>query len=317
MQSKLRLIAAAALCGTALAATAATAQEIKIGVSIPAATHGWTGGVNWHAEQAMARLEAANPNIDIILMAADGPAQQANDLEDLVSIHQIDALVVLPFESEPLTDPVRMVKQSGAFITVVDRGLAQEGIEDVYVAGNNTALGAVSGEYFRERLGEGDNIVVLRGIPTVIDDERFNAFMETIEGSGITVLDNQYANWNRDDGFEVMQDFLSRFPDIDGVWAQDDDIALGVIEAVRQANREDEMFIVGGAGMKEIIQMVMEGSELVPVDVLYPPAMIATAMDITVNHFTSNGPVSGEYILGAPLITPDNAETYYFPDSTF
>ena len=77
-------------------------------------------------------------------------------------------------------------------------------IADVYVAGNNTALGTVSGEYFLSRLGEGDNIVILRGIPTVIDDERFNAFMETIDGSGINVLDNQYANWNRDDGFEVM-----------------------------------------------------------------------------------------------------------------
>jgi ribose transport system substrate-binding protein len=313
----LKLIASAALCSVALGVTAAAAQEIKIGVSIPAATHGWAGGLNWHAEQAMTRLEEANPDIDIILIAADGPAQQANDLEDLISIHQIDALVVLPFESEPLTDPVRMVKDSGVFVTVVDRGLAQEGIEDVYVAGNNTALGTVSGEYFLTRLGEGDNIVILRGIPTVIDDERFNAFMETIDGSGINVLDNQYANWNRDDGFEVMQDFLSRFPDIDGVWAQDDDIALGVIEAVRQAGREDELFIVGGAGMKEIIQMVMEGSDLVPVDVLYPPAMIATAMDVTVSHFTSNGPVSGEYILGAPLITPENAENYYFPDSTF
>ncbi|HCO54158.1 MAG TPA: ABC transporter substrate-binding protein [Pelagibacterium sp.] len=313
----LKLIASAALCSVALGVTAAAAQEITIGVSIPAATHGWAGGLNWHAEQAMTRIEEANPEIDIVLIAADGPAQQANDLEDLISIHQIDALVVLPFESEPLTDPVRMVKESGVFVTVVDRGLSQEGIEDVYVAGNNTALGTVSGEYFLSRLGEGDNIVILRGIPTVIDDERFNAFMETIDGSGINVLDNQYANWNRDDGFEVMQDFLSRFPDIDGVWAQDDDIALGVIEAVRQAGREDELFIVGGAGMKEIIQMVMEGSDLVPVDVLYPPAMIATAMDVTVSHFTSNGPVSGEYILGAPLITPENAENYYFPDSTF
>ena len=234
-----------------------------------------------------------------------------------MSIHNIDALVVLPFESEPLTDPVRRVKESGVFVTVVDRGLSQDGIEDVYVAGNNPELGRVSGEYFLTRLGEGDNIVILRGIPTVIDDERFNAFIETIEGSGINVLDNKHANWNRDDGFEVMQDFLSRFPDIDGVWAQDDDIALGVIEAIRQADRVDEMFVVGGAGMKEVVQMVMQGSELIPVNVLYPPAMIATAMDVTVAHFTSNGPVTGEYILGAPLITPENAEQYYFPDSPF
>ncbi|MCD7060345.1 substrate-binding domain-containing protein [Pelagibacterium xiamenense] len=312
----LKTFAVAALGATALAG-AAMAQEVTIGVSIPAATHGWTGGLNWHAQQAEMRIEEQHPEIDIVLVAADGPSQQANDLEDLVAIHDIDALVVLPFESEPLTGPVRNVKEQGVFVTVVDRGLSQEGIEDVYVAGNNTALGAVSAEYFLSRLGEGDNIVILRGIPTVIDDERFNAFMDGIEGSGINVLDHEYANWNRDDGFEVMQDFLSRFPDIDGVWAQDDDIALGVIEAVRQAGREDEMFIVGGAGMKEVIEMVMDGSELIPVDVLYPPAMIATAMDVTVAHFTSNGPVSGEYILGAPLITPENAENFYFPDSPF
>ncbi|WP_127145305.1 substrate-binding domain-containing protein [Pelagibacterium montanilacus] len=307
---------AALAAGTALALTGA-AQAQTIGVSIPAATHGWAGGLNWHAEQAQQRLQEQYPDLNIVLVTADGPAQQANDLEDLVSIHDIDALVVLPFESEPLTDPVRQVKDSGVFVTVVDRGLSQEGIEDVYVAGNNPELGRVSGEYFLTRLGDGDNIVILRGIPTVIDDERFNAFIDTIEGSGINVLDDAHANWNRDDGFEVMQDFLSRFPDIDGVWAQDDDIAIGVMEAVRQAGREDEMFIVGGAGMKEVIAMIMEGSELIPVNVLYPPAMIATAMDVTVAHFMSNGPVTGEYILGAPLITQDNAEQYYFPDSPF
>lgn len=45
--------------------------------------------------------------------------------------------------------------------------------------------------------------------------------------------------------------------------------------------------------------------------------MIATAMDITVSHFTSNGPVSGRYVQGAPLVTPENAANYYFPDSPF
>ncbi|WP_250148146.1 ABC transporter substrate-binding protein [Halomonas jincaotanensis] len=295
----------------------AVAQDYTIGVSIPAATHGWTGGVNFHAEQAKERLEELHPNISITISTASNPGEQANDLEDLVSLRDIDALVILPFESGPLTDPVRRVKEEGVFVTVVDRGLTQDGISDLYVAGNNHELGRVSGEYIREQLdGEGD-IVVLRGIPTVIDDERVEGFQAAIEGSDINILDMQHANWNRDDGFEVMQDFLSRFDNIDAVWAQDDDIALGVIEAVRQAEREDELFIVGGAGMKDIIERVMEGDDLVPVDVLYPPAMIATAMDLTVQHFVSNGPVLGEYILGSPLITEENAEQYYYPDSPF
>ncbi|WP_417682253.1 substrate-binding domain-containing protein [Roseibium sp.] len=302
----------------ALAGTASAQDKIKIGVSYPTPTHAWAAGMNWHAEQAEKRLEALYPDVDLILVNSKDSSAQASALEDLVSVHNVDALVVLPFESEPLTDPVLNVKKSGAWITVVDRGLSQPGIEDLYVAGNNPELGRVSAQYMKTRLKSGDNIVILRGIPTVIDNERFDAFMEEIEGSGINVLDNKHANWNRDDGFEVMQDFLSRFPDIDAVWAQDDDIAIGVVAALKQAGRDgDGMFVVGGAGMKEIIKGIMDGNELMPVDVLYPPAMIATAMDLTVSHFKSNGPVAGRYILGATLVTKDNAESYYFPDSPF
>ena len=110
-------------------------EKVKIGVSIPAATHGWTGGVNYWANVTEQRLESTYPNLEFIVVTAGSASEQVNDLEDLIAIHNIDALVILPFESDPLTDPVRYVKETGVFVTVVDRGLAQEGIEDVYVAG--------------------------------------------------------------------------------------------------------------------------------------------------------------------------------------
>jgi len=313
MNRSFRMLAVVA----ALAFGVAFAQNYVIGVSIPAATHGWTGGVNWWAAQAEVRLEAAYPNLDFVINTAGSPGEQADDIEDLIAINQIDALVILPFESDPLTEPVASVKDRGIFVTVVDRGLSRPGIEDVYVAGNNTALGEVSAEYIIERLGGQGKIVVLRGIPTAIDNERYDAFMALVEPTDIEVLDSQYANWNRDDGFEVMQDFLTRFPEIDAVWAQDDDIALGVVEALRQAGRDDELFVVGGAGMKEIVKGVMDGDPLIPVDVLYPPAMIATAMEVTALKFVSDVPILGRYILDSPLITQENAADYYFPDSPF
>lgn len=314
MASTLRLLLACVV----LSFTAGSfAQPITIGVSIPSATHGWAGGLNFHAEQAKARLETANTDLHIVLVTANSASEQANDLEDLVAIHNIDALVILPFESAPLTGPVRNVKRRGVFVTVVDRGLSEPGIADVYVAGNNAEMGRVSAEYIKEALSGSGDIVVLRGIPTVIDTQRFDGFMAELEGSNINVLDHQHANWNRDDGFSVMQDFLARFPKIDAVWAQDDDIAIGVIQAVRQARRQDDLFIVGGGGMKDMVKRVMDGDRLTPVDVLYPPAMIETAMELTVLKFTSQIPVNGEYILGSPLITQDNASEYYFPDSPF
>ena len=250
-----------------LALGAATAQDetVTIGVSIPAATHGWTGGVNFWADQAATQLQETYPNLEFVIATASDPGEQANDLQDLLAINQIDALVVLPFESDPLTQPVAQVKAQGVFITVVDRGLADPSIQDLYVAGDNEAFGRVAGEYFTERLSEGDNIVILRGLPTVIDNQRFDAFNAALEGSGINVLDSQYGNWNRDDAFNVTQDMLTRFPDIDAIWASDDDMAEGVLAAVQQANRAENLFIVGGAGKKEIIQRVMEGDDLIPV----------------------------------------------------
>jgi ribose transport system substrate-binding protein len=302
-----------------LVATFAFAQDgaVTIGVSIPAATHGWTGGVNWWAERTEADLEGRYPNLEIVINTAGSPSEQANDLQDMVAIDQIDALVILPFESDPLTDPVAQVAEQGVFVTVVDRGLIDPTIRDIYVAGNNPQMGRVSCEYIADRLDGEGNIVVLRGIPTVIDNQRVDGCMEVLEETDIEVLAMEYANWNRDDGFEVMQDFLSRFDDIDAVWAQDDDIAVGVIAALEQAGRTDEMFIVGGAGMKEMIKRVMDGDELVPVDVLYPPSMIATAMEVTAVAYVSDVPVLGEYILDATLITQENAEQYYFPDAAF
>lgn len=315
---KFTLGLAAMAMGLALAVTPAAAQQKKVmGVSIPSATHGWAGGLNWHAQQAKAALEKKYPNLTVALVTAGNASRQANDLEDLVSARNIDALVILPFESDPLTEPVRQVKKAGKWVTIVDRGLADPSIQDLYVAGNNPQLGANSANYMVQKMGGKGNIVVLRGIPTVIDNQRFDAFMEIVKKTDIKVLDSKYANWNRDDGFKVMQDFLARFPKIDAVWAQDDDIALGVIEAVKQAKREKELWILGGAGMKEMIKRVMDKDVLVPADVLYPPKMIADAMELTASKLMENAALKKEYVIDATLVTPENAKDFYYPDSPF
>jgi ribose transport system substrate-binding protein len=318
MKKLAKQIVVASLCAASLAFGVAKAEEtIKIGVSVPSADHGWTGGIDFFAQEAKKRLESLHKNLQVIVKTATGASDQANSLEDLVATQQINALVILPYESAPLTDPVREVKKKGVFITVVDRALTDSSIQDLYVAGDNPGMGKIAAQYLIDKLGGKGDIVVLRGLPTVIDNQRFDTFMGLIKGTQIKVLDSKYANWNRDDGFKVMQDFLTRFPKIDAVWAQDDDIALGVLDALRQANREKELFVVGGGGMKEVIKRIQSKDALIPVDIVYSPSMIANAIEITALHFTAKLPVNGTYILDSPLVTPDNAAQYYFPDSPF
>ena len=308
----------ASLYAASLGCGIAKAQEIiKIGVSVPSADHGWTGGIDFFAQETKKRLESLYKNLQIIVKTATGPSDQANSLEELVATQQINALVILPYESGPLTDPVRKVKEKGVFVTVVDRALSDKSIQDLYVAGDNPGMGKIAGQYLIDRLGGKGDIVVLRGLPTVIDDQRFDTFMELIKNTQIKVLDSKYANWKRDDGFKVMQDFLTRLPKIDAVWAQDDDIALGVLDALRKTKREKEMFVVGGGGMKEMVKRVQNKDALVPIDIVYSPSMIANAIELTALHYTAKLPVNGTYILDSPLVTPENAAQYYFPDSPF
>jgi ribose transport system substrate-binding protein len=307
-----------ALSTALVSALTLPAAAQTIGISIPAATHGWAGALNFHAEEAVNRLEERYEDLDFVLTTTPDPGTQVSDIEDMVATRNIDALVVLPFESEPLTGPIQRVAESGTWVTVVDRGLSQDGIEDLYVAGDNESFGRIAAEYFTENLDEGAKIVVLRGIPTSIDNERVEAFQSTLDGSGIEILAMEHGNWNRDDSFTVMQDFLSRYPEIDAVWASDDDMALGAIAAIEQAGRTGEMWIVGGAGMKEMVRRVQEGDTMVPVDVTYPPSMIATAIEMTALGVMEQGvPVSGRFIIASELITEENAEQYYFEDSPY
>jgi ribose transport system substrate-binding protein len=310
-----RFIGLAAAALLAAMATAQAQDSKTMAVSIPAADHGWTGGVVYHAQEEAKALEARYPGLKVIVKTSPDGAAQANALEDLTT-QGIDALVALPHNSDELTDPIRQVKQKGVFVTVVDRALSDQSIQDLYVAGNNPELGRVAGQYIKDTLGTGD-VVVIRGLPIVIDEERIKGFDAAIAGSGIKVLDKQFGNWSRDDAFKVMQDYLAKYPKIDAVWCQDDDMAVGVLEAIKQANRTDIKFVVGGAGMKDMVKKVMDGDKMIPVDVLYPPAMVAVAMDLTAANLYDHLPVRGRYILDATLVTKDNAKEFYYPDSPF
>jgi ribose transport system substrate-binding protein len=295
----------------------AAEKKFTIGVSIPAADHGWTGGVVFHAQRVAKLLEAEHPGLKVIVKTSADPASQTNALQDLET-QGIDALVVLPTDPDQVVNAIKEIKSKGTFVTLVDRSPSNNdtSVRDLYVAGNNPDLGAQAGLYIKKTTPDAQ-VVVIRGLPIPIDQQRQDGFDKGIAGSNVKVLDRQFGNWNRDDAFKVMQDYLTKHPKIDVVWAQDDDMVVGILEAIEQAKRTDIQYVVGGAGSKDMIKKVMDGDKIVPVDVLYPPAMVATAMELTAAGLLDQVPVHGTYILDATLVTKDNAKDFYFPDSPF
>jgi ribose transport system substrate-binding protein len=320
MKSLNRRLALSAMILATLGVTnpALAQNKPNIGVAVPAATHGWTGGVVYWANRTKGELEKQHPGLKVTVKTAGSAAEQANQIQDMVTANKIDTLIILPFESAPLTQPVAQVKSKGVFVTVVDRGLNDPTAQDAYVAGDNPGFGKVAADYMAKALGGKGDIVVLRGIPTVIDNQRvdaFNAVMKT--HPGIKILDAKHGNWNRDDAFKVMQDYLTRFKNIDAVWASDDDMAVGVQKAIEQAKRTDIKLVLGGAGSKDYIKKVMDGDKIVTADVTYSPKMIADAMNLTAAARVKGEKMSATTIIPSVLITKENAKEYYVPDSPF
>ena len=319
MKKITRRLALSAVALAALASAPSFAQEkVVLGVAIPAATHGFTGGIVFWANQAKKDLEKAHPGLQVIVKTASGAPEQANQLQDLQTVNKINALVIFPFESASLTKPVAQVKSKGVYVTVVDRGLTDTSAQDAYISGDNTAFGKIPGEYLVKAMGGKGNIVAMRGIATTLDNERMDAFNAAIKGSDIKLLDAKYANWNRDDAFKVMQDYLTRFKQIDAVWAADDDMAVGVLKAIDQAKRTDIKIVFGGAGAKGMIKTLMDGKDpRIQANVSYSPKFIYDAIKLTAEARLKGEKLPATYIIPSVLITKENAKQFYFPDSPF
>ncbi|MFN0131586.1 MAG: ABC transporter substrate-binding protein [Phycisphaerales bacterium] len=319
--SSLFLAGAAAPDSTeSLSAQQPAKKKLRIGVSIPAADHGWTAGVGWWAKRAMKLY----PDIEWVYQTATGPEKQIADVEDMLT-KGIDGLVILATESAPLTPTAKKVHDKGVFIVNVDRGFL-EPVADIFLEGDNKAFGRKSAQFVAERMKkEGKtNLVILTGIPCTVDTDRVTAAEEVFKQyPDIKILGKQPALWNRQKGLEVMENFLTKFPKIDAVWAQDDDIALGAIQAIKEAGRQKQMWVFGGAGMKDVVKMVMDKDPMVPGNITYPPSMIASGIHIAVSVLRDGNRdkvmefMPHHLMIDVEMITPENAKQYYFAESVY
>jgi ribose transport system substrate-binding protein len=290
-----------------------TEKKLRIGVSIPAATHGWTGGVVWWAEESKKK----HSNVEFVISTAKDAAEQAKQIETMAA-QGLDGLVVLASEAASVTPAVKQAKNAGMYVVSVDRGLT-EPIADVFLRGDNAGFGRTAGEFMREKLGGKGNVLVLQGMNVPINGERVKGFEEALAGSDIKILESVPADWNREKAYKTIQTLLIKHPQVDAIWAADDDMALGAEKAVAEAGRTG-IWIVGGGGMKDVIKRVMDGDATFPATVTYSPKMVADGIDRIIADLTAGkkpGTTQEDVVLPVVLVKPDNAKDHYYPESVY
>jgi ribose transport system substrate-binding protein len=306
------------------------AQKIKIGISVPTAAHGWTGGIGYWADETVKELKKTSPNLEFRVVHCANATQQVRDVETLAT-WGMNFLVILPHESAPLTAPVKQLHAKGVRCIVVDRGLTDTNFGYVNLAGDNPGLGRYSGAWLRDTMkAEGlTNYVVMGGMPVVIDKERMDAFFVEMnkEPSLRNLLGGnryEFGNWSTQDALRIMQDFLTRYPKIDAVFCQDDDMLLGVLQAIREKNRTDVKVVLGGAGSKQVYKMIMDGNPLVRATALYNPTMIRDGINYAADvargfkgdgFHTASSPTW--VVIPSGMVTKANVARFYNPKSAF
>ncbi len=266
----------------------AAAQDIKIGLAVSTLNNPFFVDLKDGAE-AMAE----EMGIEILTVdAQDDAASQLSSVEDLL-IRQIDVLIVNPVDGNAVVSAITAANDAGVPVITVDRG-AEGGNVASHIASDNVAGGEMAGDFIAEQLGETGKVVELEGIPgTSAARDRGEGFNKAMDKyPDLEVIARQPAAFDRAEGMTVMENILQGNPEIDAVFAHNDNMALGAMEAIEAAGRSDEIMIVGFDAIDDAREAVTEGN--MAATVAQKPALMGE-MSVEIEVKVVNGEEVDEY----------------------
>lgn len=288
----------------------ASKSDITIGLSFPAADHGWLGAVIQNAQDEAKRL-----GVNFTVTTADSPNKQTNDIEDLIT-KKVSAIVMLPMETDALTPAATKVKDAKIPLVVFDREVANDSYTKL-VKGDNLGIGKNAGKFIVDKLGGKGDVVIISGNPSSVTTLRTQGFMEAIKGSQIKVLADQPGDFQKEKSYQVMQNILQANSHIDAVYTHDDEMALGVMQAIKEAKRTDIKIVTGAGGAKDFYKAIQENNELTLATFTYSPLMVKKAVEEAVNIAKGTKVTEKDTTLPAEQVDKSNVSKFYKADANY
>jgi len=228
--------------------------DVRIGLSISTLNNPFFVTLKEGAEKA---AKEANVSLTVV-DAQNDPAKQTSDIEDLIQ-QGVDIILINPTDSSAVASAIESANKANIPVITVDRS-ADGGEVVAHIASDNVAGGKMAGEFIIEALKDGGNIVELEGIPgSSAARERGEGFHQVIDkASNIKVVAKQAADFDRAKGLSVMENILQSQKDIKAVFAHNDEMALGALEAL-EAHGMKDVIVVGFDATDDAVKAVQEG----------------------------------------------------------
>lgn len=213
---------------------------------------------------------AKNYQINLLVQAAEREVdveKQMQIIENLVQ-RNVAALCITPSGSKEIVPAILKANQEGIPVIIVDTRVDSKTLNEsggsilTFIGSDNYDGGKLAGKYIAEQLQGKGNIAVLEGIPGhETGEERIKGFYEEIiKYKGIKIIASQTANWERDQGFNVFQNILQANPEIDAVFACNDMMALGAIEAISLSKTKKKIIVVGFDAIQDSRDAILNGT---------------------------------------------------------
>ncbi len=231
----------------ALLPAAALAQSVTIGI-----TQNNVGVDSYQTtyEQAfMAYAEELDGVETVVLDAGGDVARQIGQIQDLIQ-QQVDAIIIWPTQGQAVVPAVRQAHMAGIPVVITNSQIAEEGFEFIasFSGPDNITQGQYSAEMMCEALDGEGQIVQISGQPGYTTAmERQSGFEERLAEAcpGVEIMETQPGDWNRERAQRVMENFLTKYDQIDGVYSGDDNMGVGALNAAKAAGRAEGIAFIG------------------------------------------------------------------------
>ncbi|MEK4023724.1 substrate-binding domain-containing protein [Sporosarcina sp. FSL W7-1283] len=277
-------------------------DKLKVGLSMNTLNNPFFVAVKEGAE-----AQAKEQDIDIVVTdAQNDPGKQLADVENLLQ-QNIDILIIDPADSDAIAQAVKKANDSDIPVFTVDRQ-SNGGDVATHIGFDAIKSGNIAGNYMSETLGGKGNIVEIQGILGTnvgqLRSEGFNQIVE--ENPDFKVIARQSANFDRGEAMKVMEDILQANKEIDGVYAANDEMALGALAAIEAAGRVDEIVLIGCDAIDPSMDAIRAGK--MNATIAEPPFFLGKEAIDTAIKISDGEDVEKEVILDSNLVTADNVD---------
>ncbi len=223
----------------------------------------------WAAMEQAATREAAAQGVHLVALAADRETdveRQYQIIENLIQ-QDVDAILLAPSGSKELVPAIRKANDAGIPVLLLDTRIDQAAAESVgartvtYIGSDNFEGGAVAGRYLAAKLGGEGSVAIIEGISghETADQRRLGFLGGIADFPGVRVVASQTANWERALAYNVAENLLQAHPELDAIFAANDEMALGALEAVAAAGRMGQVPVVGFDAIPDALANIRSG----------------------------------------------------------